>query len=306
MTVAIAGSGDLARYLVEEFRRLDVPVVILCRTKKNHFDLPGVAQKVVDYGSVDSLAHALEGSVALISMILDYTMAFKDAHLKLIAACHRSSTCRRFIPAEYGPDIADYPDQPGFQYASHEPVRDALREQEEVEWTLICCGWLADYVLPVRNRYIKDIGDAPFNLSNQRIVIPRTGKEKVDVISARDLCKALVALTKAPAGSWEPYTYVSGEKTTLRRMAEQVKTRYASMKFDTHFISLNQLVNAVREAKTPEERIEAEFGIVTLSSNGGFDSDVVDSQRRKFFKGIHFRSVQELLDTLDNDPEIIV
>ncbi|KAK8924279.1 Oxidoreductase swnR [Metarhizium anisopliae] len=307
MSIAIAGSGDLARYLVEELRLAGQPVVILCRTKKSHFELPGVTQKEVDFKSVDSLKSALDGSVALISVILDYTMAYTDSHMNLIAACRQTSTCRRFIPAEYGTDTADYPDQPGFEYANHEPVRQTLREQNVLEWTLVCCGWLADYVLPVKNRYIKDIGDsAPFNLSSKRIVIPGTGKELLDVTSARDLCKALVALTKAPAGSWERYTYVSGEKTTLGRMSQQVQAKYATLEFTTKHISLNQLVNAVREAKTQEERIEAEYGIVTLSSNGGFDPAMVHKQRGTYFKDVRFRSVQELLDEVDKHPDSII
>ncbi|KAB8067189.1 hypothetical protein BDV29DRAFT_186604 [Aspergillus leporis] len=307
MSVAIAGSGDLARYLVEELRRAHQPVVILCRTEKEHFKMSGVLQKEVDFKSVKSLRDALEGSVALVSVILDYTMAFTEVHLNLIAACQQTSTCRRFIPSEYGTDIADYPDQPGFQFANHEPVREALRQQHTLEWTLVCCGWLADYVLPVRNRYIKDIGDsAPFNLSSQRIIIPGTGKELLDVISARDLSKAIIALFNAPAGGWEPYTYVSGEKTSLRRMAEQVQAKYASLNFQIQYISLNQLVNAVRESKTVEERIEAEYGIVTLSSNGGFDRNVVERQRALYFQGIKFRTVQELLDEVDKHPDSIV
>lgn len=120
MRVAIAGSGDIARYFSEEFPKVGLDVVILARSVKPQFEnRPGVTQIVTDY-SVPSLVQSLEGCVALVSTILDYTSTFADVHMNLIRACKQSSMCKRFIPSEYGGNLEDYPDQPGFYYRNHE------------------------------------------------------------------------------------------------------------------------------------------------------------------------------------------
>ncbi|KAA8649952.1 hypothetical protein EYZ11_001004 [Aspergillus tanneri] len=308
MSIAIAGSGDVARYLSEELCRAGLPVVILCRRTKPEFDIPGVTQKVVDFTSVPSLVAALgDDTVALVSTILDYTMAFADAHKNLVTACQQSPKCRRFIPSEYGGDVQDYPDQPGFYLANHEPIRQMLREQNILEWTLLCCGWLVDYIVPLKNRYLKDIGDAfPVNLAEKRMVIPGSGKELVTITAARDMTRAIVALLQAPAGSWEPFTYVSGEKTTWRQVAEQVRVKYPHIQFEVQYISLTQLITAVCEATTDEARFYAEYSIFSVSNAANFDTVKVEAQRGKYFKDINFRNVQELLDEADKNPEVVL
>ncbi|KAL2813188.1 hypothetical protein BDW59DRAFT_34785 [Aspergillus cavernicola] len=306
MSIAIAGSGDVTRYLTEELGRANLPVVILSRREKPQFDLPGVTQQVVDYNSVPSLVAALNdnNAVALISTILDYNPdSFIAVHKNLIKAAQQSTQCKRFIPSEYGVNIEEYPDQPGFYYETREPIRQLLREQSDLEWTLVCCGWLVDYIIPSRNRYLRDIGDSfPINLADTRMVIPGTGKEAVDLVAARDLANALAALVQAPKGTWEPYIYISGEQTSFNKVGGQVKEKYPQLNFDVQYLSLRTLVNGVRDAKDDFERIDAEYKIVTVSNSAHFDPAKVQRHREKYFAGVHFRSVQEILDA----PDVIV
>ncbi|CEN60366.1 hypothetical protein ASPCAL02807 [Aspergillus calidoustus] len=304
MTIAIAGSGDLTRYLVEEFLAANVPVALLVRTTKPHFtNVPNLTQLTVDYTSISSLTSALNqaGATTLISTILSYdTSAFVTTQKNLIAAAQASKTVTRFIPSEYGVDIAKYPDQPGFYWETREPIREILRDQSKLEWTLVCCGWIMDYILPPANRYMKDIGDAfPINLAEKRMVIPGTGSEKVDWISARDLARGIVSLVKVPKGQWGRYIYLSGERMSSDELAAAVKEKYPDIEFEAEYLSLRVLVNAVRDAKDDFERIAAEYKIVIPSGSAGFEEGVIERDRERYFKDVKFRTVREVLDAAE-------
>jgi putative NADH-flavin reductase len=299
MRVAIAGSGDLTRYFCEEFIRAGHQVTVLTRSIKPHLQVDGVTQKVTNFISVPSILSALGVSTVLISTILDYTTAFTDVHVALLEAVKQSPHCKRFIPAEYGGNLKDHPDQPMFDFAIKEPVRKILREQHDVEWTLICCGWLMDYLVPPTNRYMKDIGPTfPVDLKSQRIIIPGTGNEKIDLTAVSDVAKAVAALLNAP--SWEPYTYISGDHTTWR----EVSKHFPSL--PVQYISLAQLVKTISTATDEETRVIAEYQLFTPSGAGGFEPERVEKHRTRFFSGQHFRSVTEFLDEARRNPETIL
>ncbi|KAL4786955.1 hypothetical protein BJX76DRAFT_354569 [Aspergillus varians] len=309
MSIAIAGSGDLTRYLTEELLAANLPVVLLTRSKKPHFNLPNVTQEVVDYTSVPSLVSALNthNAIALISTILTYDVEeFISVHRNLIAAASESTQCKRFIPSEYGVNIEEYPDQPGFYYDTREPIRELLRGQTGLEWTLVCCGWVVDYILPGKNRYMKDIGDAvPGNLEERRMVIPGIGKEKVDFISARDLAKGLVGLVRAVPGSWEEYAYLSGEQASCDELVRRVTKPYTGVEFEVQYLSLRELVCAVRDAEGEFERIEAEYKLVIPSAAAALDPAKVERHRGMYFWKIRFRTVQEVLDAAGDGDAIV-
>lgn len=313
MAIAIAGSGDLTRYIVEELLASTHPhkVVLLVRTAKPYFSTsnPNLIQEPVDYTSVESIRSALDkhDATTLISTILTYdTNAFVSIHENLVAAALQSRNCTRFIPSEYGVNIRDYPDQPGFYWETREPIRRILRSQGEgkgkgegkvLEWTLVCCGWILDYILPRENRYMKDIGDSfPVNLEGKRAVIPGTGREAVDFISARDLARGLVALVETQKGKWEEYTFLSGEQMSCDRLVEVVKAHYGfGDGFEVKYLSLRELVNEVRDAEDEFARIEAEYKIVIPSGSTALDWHEVRRHREKYFGQVRFRDVKEVL-----------
>ncbi|PSN69964.1 NAD(P)-binding protein [Corynespora cassiicola Philippines] len=303
MRVTIAGPGTIAKYFIEELVPAGIEVTILTRSIKPEYEnYTGVKQFVTDY-SVSSIAQGLEGSSALLSTILDYTPANIDLHLRLMEACKQSSTCKRFIPSEWGSNVEDFPDQPGFYYRSHEPIRQALRDQSELEWTIVNLGWIADYIVPSKNRYFKDIDDAfPVNFKTEKIIIPGTGKEPIDFTSAKDLAKAVVKLVQAP--KWEQYTWVSGEKSCWNDVAKLMLERYPGMTVE--YKSLYQLVEEIRTAKNEEERGLAEFQILGPSHAGSLNADKVAEHRQTLFQGIKFRTLRELLEEVDRNPDVIV
>lgn len=299
MHVAIAGSGALTRYFSEEFVRAGHTVTILTRTIKPHLQMFGVTQEVTDFTSVSSILSALGASSVLVSTILDYTPKFTDVHKALLEAANQSPHCKRFIPPEYGGNLAEIPDQPIFDFGIKEPVRKLLREQNELEWTLICCGWLMDYLAPPKNRYHGDIFPIfPIDVTNKRILIPGTGKEKVEMTAARDLAKAVAKLLDAP--KWEPYTYVSGDHTSWNEVAKRFPD------FELERVSLAQLVKTIATEKDEHKRIAAEYQLFVPSGAGDFDPGKVQEHREKFFKSLHFRSVAEFIDEAERNPETIL
>ncbi|KAH8774575.1 hypothetical protein F5883DRAFT_15742 [Diaporthe sp. PMI_573] len=303
MRVAIAGSGAVTSYFAEELPAAGIDVVILTRSIKPQFEnLPGVQQFVTDY-SVASVLEGIEGSSALISAILDYTPAFIDVHRRLIEAATKSKTCKRFIPAEYGGNLEDFPDQPAFYSRLQGVIRAELAAQDDLEWTLLSTGWFVDYVVPARNRKLPDAGEAiPVNIAGNSMLIPGTGNEPLDVSAVRDVARAVAKLLQAP--QWERYTYISGEKTTWNEIAALVRTKYPDIKV-TH-LSLNQMIDDIIAHPEGEERIMAEYGIFSASHAGSLPAEKVAAHREKYFSGIKFRTGRELMAEVERDSNVIV
>ncbi|PHH65595.1 hypothetical protein CDD81_2030 [Ophiocordyceps australis] len=303
MRVAIAGAGDLARYLCEEFIKAGHEIVILSRKHRSHLERLGVTQIITDY-TLESLRIPLADCEVLISTIGDLTSSNVHVHCSLLQACQQSPKCKRFIPSEFGGDIESFPDQPSFVYPARKDIRKALQEQTDVEWTLIANGWLADYTVPPQNRYIRDIDElCPINITGGSIVIPGSGREPVDLVWARDVAKALAELVTKPA--WEPFTFISGERTCWNDVANIVQQRYGQKMTISHQ-SLSKIVECARAAKDQDTLLLAEFQLYSLSHASSLPQEKVQAQRDKYFPGIHFRNLQEGLAELDSDSNLIV
>jgi hypothetical protein len=116
----------------------------------------------------------------------------------MIKACQLSPKCKRFMPSECGGDIERFPQYPLFYEPTHEPVRKALREQNDIEWTLFNLGWFMDYFVPENNSYMKRLPIVwPLDLEANTLRIPGTGDEFLTFTAARDVAKAMVRLFDA-------------------------------------------------------------------------------------------------------------
>lgn len=304
MRVAVAGSGAMARYICDEFPKYGHEVIILSRTNKEVFqNRHNISQVVTDY-SVSSLTDAILECDVLISMILSYTEEFVDVHLNLIKACQASPRCKRIIPSEYGGDLENYPDIPLFYYLTREPIRKVLREQNEIEWTLVSVGWLVDYVVPQKNRYLMDAGEAfPIDITSKKIIIPGTGNDPVDVTAARDLARALALLVSQ--SSWEPHTYISGEKTTWNELAMLVQQHYAEMQ-DAQHIGLGQILHTIQTSDDEIEVLISHYKLVVPLQACSLDPKNVEAHRQKFFPGMVFRKPHQLIEEARQNPSGIV
>jgi nucleoside-diphosphate-sugar epimerase len=305
MRVAIAGYGDLTRYLCEEFVKAGHELVILTRSHKPQLEDHGVTQVITDY-TLPSIRAPLADCKVLISTISDMSSAYSNVHRNLIRACQESPKCKRFIPAEFAANIEAYPDQPGFYYGTHETIREILRNQKDLEWTLVCIGWLADYFVPAKNRYIKDIGEFhPVDWAGDRIVIPGTGNEPVDFTWARDVGRGLASLIKAPPGSWEPYTFMSGERSCWNDAVKIIQQNYCPHMPIQH-LSLHTVVEMVKAAEDENTLVLADYYLLAISQACANPIDKVQAHREKYFPEIRFRTLQNGLSYYDEHPSSIL
>lgn len=308
MRVVIAGYGDLTRYICEEFGKAGHELVILTRNYKPQLEeQDGATQAITDY-TLSSLRAPLANCEVLISTISDFSSVYTIVHRTLIVACQESPKCKRFIPAEFAANIESYPDQPGFYYTPHEPIREMLRSQTNVEWTLVCIGWLADYFVPAKNRHIKDIGEChPVNWveDDKKIVIPGTGNEPVDFTWARDVARGLASLVKAPPGSWEPYTFMSGERSCWNEAAALIKHKYLP---DTTIkrLSLHTVVEMVKTAKDEDTLVLADYYLFSISQASAIPREKAQAHKEKYFPSVRFRTLQDGLSQFDDSPESIL
>lgn len=305
MRVAIAGFGDLTHYICVEFIRAGHTLMILTRSYKPELSKRGLAQSITNY-TLSSLRTPLADCEILISTISDISPAYTEVHRSLILACQQSSKCKRFIPAEFAANIQSFPDEPGFYYAPHEPIREMLRSQIEVEWTLVCIGWLADYFVPAKNRHIKDIGELhPINWGDGKIVIPGTGNEPVDFTWAKDVAIGLASLVEAPPGSWEPYTFMSGERSCWNDTTKLVKQKYLPAIAIEHR-SLHTVVEMIKGAKSDDALMLADYYLLSISQACANPPDKVRAHREKYFPDVRFRTLQDGFSQYDEFPNSIL
>lgn len=302
MRVAVAGAGDLAKYMVEELLLASYEVVVISRSKKEWFDRRDVDFRATEY-TVEALGKQVADCDALISTILDYSLNSATVHLALLEACKQSPRCKTYVPSEYAGNTDEYPDQPAFYAANHNPVRKALREQKHIKWTLFNLGWLTDYLVPAKSRYIKDIGDYhPVNLNTGTIKIPGTGEEQIAFTSARDGAKAVVRLLAAE--EWEETTYVCGQHSTWNSVADKLAAR--GIKLEKSYRSKNELDADVERAASEETVFAAQYDLWSISGAGHLPEAKLRRQRESYFKGIHFRSITEVLDDAQRTPAAAV
>ncbi|KAF2810823.1 uncharacterized protein BDZ99DRAFT_462134 [Mytilinidion resinicola] len=212
---------------------------------------------------------------------------------------------QRFIPSEYIGNVDDYPEQPEFYFANHQPIRDALAAQKDIEWTLFNLGWLADYVVPEKNRYIRNIDDAhPVNFNDKTMIIPGAGDEPITFTTARDGARAIAHLFNAPA--WEPVTYVSGEATTWNQVKDLLAKHGHQLRLS--YRPTAELVDIVSNptSHTADDVTAAQFGMWSASGSTRVPEEKAAAHKEKYFAGLRFQSLEEIISTTERDTETVI
>jgi nucleoside-diphosphate-sugar epimerase len=242
-TIAIAGAGDLAKYLVEELLHADTHnIVVLSRASRPWFEnRPGVTLHVTDYSkdSILSILNTTNAAVLFSFLHSNDAEFYVGVHERMLRACRESTACKRFVPSEYGGDIdtPKFAALPRFYEGTHGKFREVLEgmgawEEEEggkegVEWTLVNGGWFMDYFVNGvggTKSYMKALpGVWPIDLEAWTAVVLGSGEEKIGWTAARDVAKALVALLRVEKGGWEKHTYVVGEIGTWNGGMEKLE-----------------------------------------------------------------------------------
>jgi nucleoside-diphosphate-sugar epimerase len=309
-TIAVAGLGDVAKYVVEELNALSSPVkiILLSRESRPWFnEQPNITFRITDY-SVTSLTKHLADVDVLISLVHSNDHFYNDVHEAMMAACKASPRCKRFIPSECGGDIEKFPQHPEFYVPTHGAIRKLLEEQNEIEYTLFNQGWFMDYFIPADRSYMKRILPVwPLDLEKETIRIPGTGDEPITFTSARDTGKALARLATLNT-KWEKYIYIAGETTTWNKVVKLIEKIYPNKKLKITYKSLEELEqNRAKHLhdKDPTELWLAFMDLWNATGASAVPMDKVEQQRKKYFANIHFSNIEEYIRTAENADHVI-
>lgn len=313
MKVAVAGVGNFARYLLEEIPKEGHETVVLTRSHKPEIDALGIQQRVTAYDR-PSLVQALADVDAVVCTIPPTAgRAFVATHLALLDACRQpGAACKRLVVSHWGTNHEGVPDQPMPAGRYMQEVVDALEAQDDVTWTAVSCGWLADYAaVPTEQRHLPDIGEAwPQDYAARTFTMYGLGTTRLDLTAARDAARATARLLtvagEKDGPEWEKFVYLSGESTTWRGLWEFVKARDPGYTLRTK--SLAQSIEQYNQAKSEDDPsgVTAGFEIVGHSEALVMPADKVVAHRDKYFRGIRFRTLAELADEAEANPGTIV
>lgn len=294
MKVAIAGTGNVAQYLIEELTTYGHDVIVLTRNLKR--EERKVEHRETDY-SIASLVAVLKDCDALVSTIADFRKppVATKIHFDMLEACMQSGKCKTFIPSEWTLNVEDYPEQPMFLADANKALHQRLKEETSIRWTIICNSWFTDYVVPKPQRYLRDLGPLwPMDFSSKVFTIYGPGTQVIDLTSVRDVAKAVAVLidSKEP---WEQHTYLSGDQLSWNDLFAIIKRR------DPEWTSQNKpladTIHQIAANESPESVLLGHFEIQSYAGALALPKEKVQRQRSKYFQDIHFRTVDEILET---------
>ncbi|KAF4835780.1 Oxidoreductase swnR [Colletotrichum tropicale] len=301
MKVAVAGAGDIAKYLVEALRNQGYDVVILTRSPKPFFEQ--LEQRTTDY-SLESILPHLADCDALISSITGYATNFVHIHLDMLEACRTSPRCKIYLPSVWAGNDEEVPDQPRYVGDDLSIILDKLRGQDEVKWTFFCQGWMSDYLLPTSQRHFADYGDRWVqNYEKKEFTLYGNGSQKVDFTSAKDATRAVAVLLNHDPSTWENSTCVSGQQMTWLELSQLVNFRFPEYKVVKK--SLAQSVKQLVAKESDASVAVAIYEIMGHSEALAFSPSKIAEHRERYFKGLKFRTVAELLDEAAAQPTSI-
>ncbi|KAG2184390.1 hypothetical protein INT43_000299 [Umbelopsis isabellina] len=303
-TVAIAGAGDVAKYLVEELMRTNHRTIVLSRANRDWFVNQRVEIRITDYTEA-SITPLLKDVDVLISLLRDEGDFYITAHLAMIAACNMSPRCKRFIPSEFGGNIEDYPQQPVFHVPTHGPIRKVLASQLKFEYTLFNMGWFMDYFIPSDKTYLKPLPDIwPLDVKQKTLRLLGSGDEPVTFTAARDAARALARLVDVP--TWPIYTYVAGETTTWNQVLRKMEKRFQT-KFEVSKRPQSEIEKSIDNFDDGDiESIGLDhMDLWNATGAVGLPSDKTEQQRLTIFNNMEFMSIEEFMDKAEANDSVV-
>lgn len=230
-TVVVAGAGNLAQYLVEEFiADGKYHVAVISRSSRPSLDALGVEVQIVKEYSREAVLPILDSfktRVLISTLHTDDPTAYTSLHEALLFACRDSKSCKRFIPSEFLGNTRDYAVPRGI-YRARSAFRSVLFSQKDVTFTFVNPGWLADYFVQTpgsHKTYIRPFPQGwPIDLEKRTVRVIGTGDEPIGWTATRDMARAVVALI--PHDDWPEYTWVYGELGTWNQAIQKVEKFY--------------------------------------------------------------------------------
>ncbi|BCS20890.1 uncharacterized protein APUU_21322S [Aspergillus puulaauensis] len=309
MKIAIAGTGDLSHYFYEELPLHGHETITLTRFPKTFLSALCIEQRVTDY-TVPDLVKNLADCDAVISTIAAPGPEHATVHLALLEACKLSPKCKKMIPSEFAGNVEEdlLRDEPVFMAAGRGAVREALRAQREVKWTLVVNGWFAEYLVSAGQRYFADLGGAawPMDYGNKMFTMYGDGEKPVTLTSARDVARAMARLVELDADDWEEYTHLAGETVTWAGLYEMLKGRGGE--WEVVKKSYEDAVEEVEEAEMVGgvARINAQLQLMGYTEINRANPDKAKRHKDLYFHGLNFRGIEEIMGEAELRPDAVI
>ncbi|KAI8166600.1 hypothetical protein K4K50_008302 [Colletotrichum sp. SAR 10_71] len=300
ITVVIAGAGDLAQYLAEEFKVDNThDVFLMSRKERKFFTKLGVTTHEIDEYSADSVLAVLEkvnATVLISTLHTDDPALYTSLHKALLLACKASKTCKRFIPSEFLGNLRKFDNIPRGIARARRAFRSELLNESEIKWTLVNLGWLADYFVqrPDGSRsYISPFPQGwPINMEEGTVRVIGTGDEPVCWTAARDVAKAVVKLVSHD--EWPDHVYVFGEIGSWNQAIEKVERYYGVTLTRTH-VTQDDISRDLADEAVVEKWYRATIDEWSLAGATAVPLEEALHQRERYFGEVKFRDINELL-----------
>ncbi|KAF7595975.1 hypothetical protein BBP40_004121 [Aspergillus hancockii] len=204
MKIALAGAGQVGICLATEFCKSEDEVIVLTSTFTPSLNDLKAEIRLTDY-SVEDLKRKLNDYDAVVSTLSGPNDFYISAHSNILEACGQSRRCKHFIPSEWNINLDDFPDQPMFSAATHEVIRNKLRSQRGVKWTMVSL---------VFDMYAD-------------------GSQKITFTSTADTARAVLAVLRNSINNGadlSPVTFLAGQTLTYRELFQLIKSRDSAWK----------------------------------------------------------------------------
>ncbi|KAI8265715.1 hypothetical protein K4K58_010979 [Colletotrichum sp. SAR11_239] len=305
ITVVIAGAGDLAQYLAEEFKVDNThDVFLISRKERKFFTKLGVTTHEIDEYSADSVLAVLEkvnATVLISTLHTDDPALYTSLHKALLLACKASKTCKRFIPSEFLGNLREFDNIPRGIARARRAFRSELLNESEIKWTLVNLGWLADYFVqqPDGSRsYISPFPQGwPISMEEGTVRVIGTGDEPVCWTAARDVAKAVVKLVSHD--EWPDHVYVFGEIGSWNQAIEKVERYYGVTLTRTH-VTQDDISRDLANETVVEKWYRATIDEWSLAGATAVPLEEALHQRKRYFGEVKFRDINELLHSSEH------
>ncbi|EJD07548.1 NAD-binding protein [Fomitiporia mediterranea MF3/22] len=251
-TFAVAGAGNLGKFVVEELLSkknsgVISSVILLTRNadERNELVAKGAKPVVIDYNSLPSIQSALSGVDVVISTLPP--VANQDD----LAVGAKAAGVKLFVPSEFG-NVTD-----GFTegvWGKKDALKKKLREEIKLPYAAFYNGPFTDYIFQKGGVAEK----SGFDFVNGKITIPGSGTTEISWTTLRDVARFVAhVLTALPKNKIEGRHFrIEGDRANYNQIVDAWKAR-TGKDITVTYRPRSELESAV--AKNPQDFVSFLF-----------------------------------------------
>ncbi|KAL7926406.1 NAD(P)-binding protein [Trichoderma austrokoningii] len=245
--VAVAGgTGHVGRAIVKGLvDSQEHQVYVFTRKPTSVFDhLRAVNIIVISYDDQDEIQNVLDKHKieVVLSTISPASSEAFDAQVRLIRACDKSESTKRFAPSEF---LTDYERDEEYQrlmpmLAFQRNIVKELRSHPNLEWTLFHNGYFMDYFgQPWAPTTMPS--EVPFiDIEACQATIPGSGDDLATWTHTTDVAKFVSRAISMKPGTWKEHSWIIGDKASLHEIL-QAAEKARGTKFTVTYDSVEKL-----------------------------------------------------------------